>query len=146
MKNYTQLVARQTGRTSRMIAEALGLNAQGYVVNILCSANHIDYIQFKTFEMCRKLNYTLPPTIRFKTVLNIGRENINWHEQSLIGAPPTTKLFIDHHVWAEQFGFAINGYHEYDDFSLLKRQPVYEKEELTAVDIINRGLIQDFKI
>jgi hypothetical protein len=146
MKHYTRLVARKTGRTIRMIREAVDLSLMGNTVFVLCTENSISSVQKLMFDYCVNNCPIEPGPFRFHTVQSLGMQNIDWHSQRLVGAPFKTELVIDHHVWAEQFGFAINGYHEYDDFSLLKHQPIYTKEELSAVDIINSGLIVDFKI
>lgn len=145
-KYYTHRVARQTGRTSRMIKDAFDLAAIGNTVFVLCSESNIYHIQRLMFEICAERGYPIPGPFKFHTVKTLGLQNIDWHKQCLAGMPFKTELVIDHNVWAEQFGFAINGYHEYDDFSLLKRQPIYAKEDLSAVDLINSGLIVDFKI
>jgi hypothetical protein len=145
-KHYTHKVARKTGRTRRMIEDALDLAAMGNTVFVLCSKINILDIKRKMFELCHERGYPIPGPFRFNTVDTLGIQNIDWHNQRLVGAPFKTELVIDHQVWAEQFGFVINGYHEYDDFSLLKRQPMYSEKELSAVDIIDSGLIVDFKI
>ncbi|MFV0408826.1 MAG: hypothetical protein ACK5LJ_03735 [Paracoccus sp. (in: a-proteobacteria)] len=109
-----KLNARKSGRTSKMIEEAIELQNQGRAIYILCTQESIQYIEELAHKICSTKNIELPQSIKFETIQSIGRETIDWKNCSLYGAHPNCRLLIDHYVWEKEFGWAINGFHKYD--------------------------------
>lgn len=116
-KPYTHTHGRHTGRTHRMILEAIKSSLAGNAVCILCPlvGYEVDHIRKQAQILWAKIGLTTPKDFLFKTVQSHDMEGrIDWKNKMLIGSYSNYKLFIDHHVWVEQFGWAINAFHEYD--------------------------------
>lgn len=118
MKNtsYIQVHARGSGRTTRMIEEALRKHEEGRAVYILMHDMRMKReLELLAMRICRMRGKVLSSLIKFETVESLGGINlIDWKNRKIHGAHPNCALIIDHHVWATHFGFAIEGYHEYD--------------------------------
>ncbi|WP_417212074.1 hypothetical protein [Acinetobacter venetianus] len=105
---------RQSGRTARMLVDAINAAMEGKAVYILCVREAILYTKNIATKICEAHNIELPKTIKFETVNSIGSNNIDWHHKRLIGAHQNCQLFIDHTVYTINFFHLLEGYHEYD--------------------------------
>lgn len=127
MKNtsYIQVHARGSGRTTRMIEEALRKHDEGRAVYILCHDNNFKReAERLAMLICKQKGVSLPSSIKFETVESLGFSNINWERKQLYHAHSNCKLIVDHHVYAKYFGFAIEGYHEYDNQMIINTKHV----------------------
>ena len=128
MKNssYIEIHARGSGRTTRMIEEALRKQEEGRAVYILCHDNNFKReAQRLAMLICKQKGVVLPSSIKFETVESLGgTHHIDWKNKTIHGAHPNCALIIDHHVWATNFGFAIDGFHEYDDQMIMSKRHV----------------------
>lgn len=115
MKSIVNNHARRSGRTYRMIEDAIKccINDKRKVY-ILCDEPSLEYNKSMAYQICRRNGIKLPESIKFETISSLGSRNIDWHNTTLMGAHSNCKLFIDHHVYAKQFGFAIDGFFKYD--------------------------------
>lgn len=123
MKNYIEMHARGSGRTTRMIEAALRSHqVDRCAVYILCHDERVKReIERLAMVICHKKGIVLPSSIKFETVESLGFHNINWKEKKLNSAHPNCELFVDHHVYAKYFGFAVEGFHEYDTHMIVHR-------------------------
>ena len=128
MKNssYIQIHARGSGRTTRMIEEALRKQEEGRAVYILMHNMRMKReLELLAMRICRAQGKVLPSSIKFETVESLGgTRHIDWKNKTIHGAHPNCALIIDHHVWATHFGFAIEGFHEYDDQVIMSKKHV----------------------
>jgi hypothetical protein len=124
--DYISFHARQSGRTSRMIEKALELQKEGRAVYILCASEAIPYTRSLAHKICELKGIKFPETIKFETVQSLGGENIDWQNKKLHRSHPNCSLLIDHHVWAQKFHWAIQGFHEYDDQNLVSSKHLIE--------------------
>lgn len=115
--NYISFHARQSGRTTRMLEEAiLSHQVDRRAVYILSPDENIKQETKRlAMRLCHQKGIELPSSIKFETVESLGFNNIDWKEKKLHNAHPNCKLFIDHHVYAKYFDFAIEGFHKYDN-------------------------------
>ncbi|WP_151765773.1 hypothetical protein [Acinetobacter colistiniresistens] len=125
---------RQTGRTARMLVDAINAAMEGRAVYVLCPREAILYTKDIAAKICKAHKIQMPETIKFESLQSIGEHNINWKDKKLMRAHPNCKLFIDHHIYTQLFGHILDGYHEYDGEGprnfmdlQLKRVPVREK-------------------
>ena len=126
--NYIQIHARGSGRTTRMIEEALQKHDEGRAVYILmhdmCMKRELERL---AMQICRMRGKVLSSSIKFETVESLGGiHHIDWKNRKVLGAHPNCALIIDHHVWATHFGFAIEGYHEYDNQMIINTKHMME--------------------
>lgn len=119
--NFIDTHARQSGRTTRMLEEAIQKHKEGRAVYILVHDEKYGNSLKKDFEiLCRKSGLLcMPQSIKFETVESLGFNNINWQDKKLHHAHSNCKLLIDHHVYAKYFSFAIEGFHEYDNMRMI---------------------------
>lgn len=113
--SYIHVHGRRSGRTTRLIEEAIHNIQQDRAVYILClDKKNIEYMKSVFEKVCRsEMNYiTKQP--KFETLERLGPENIDWKNTKIIGAHHNCELLIDHSVYEHLFGHIINGYHEYD--------------------------------
>ena len=114
--NYTDLHARRSGRTTRMLEEAIEALVSGRAVYILCvDATSAHYIKNLYRKVCEQSKYLMASEPKFETLQSIGMENIDWKNSAIHRAHPNCKLFIDHGVYSRVYGHIINGYHECDE-------------------------------
>lgn len=111
---FSKFYARNSGRTTRMLNEVLEIVQQKQKVCVLThdesTAHHLD----RCFQkLCHDRRLTVAKNmVEFKTPDRV-REVIDWQKKELICSD--RKLVVDHHVYAKYFGFAIDGFHHYDD-------------------------------
>lgn len=134
MKNssYIEIHARGSGRTTRMIEEALRKQEEGRAVYILCHDSGFKrYVEHLAMKICRMHGKVFPSSIKFETVESLGgTHHIDWKNKTIHGAHPNCALIIDHHVWATHFGFAIDGFHEYDNQIIVNTRQIIENFDL----------------
>lgn len=121
---------RQSGRTARMLVDAINAAMEGHAVYIVCLKQAIPYTRNLAADICKAHNIERPK-IKYETLESVGEHNIDWRSKSLYGAHSNCKLFIDHSVYMVKFHDFLEGYHFYDgecpkDFKdlQLKRVPV----------------------
>ena len=98
---------RQTGRTTRMVEEAIDLANKGRAVYILAdNYNHAENI--------RELFGEDPETygIKIETEGDLG--NFDWQTLSLRGAHKNCIVLIDHYTIENKFSRIIEALHKYD--------------------------------
>lgn len=123
MKDFISMHARGSGRTTRMIEEALRNDAEGEAVCILCHDNNFKReAERLAMLICKQKGVVLPSSIKFETVESLGFSNINWERKKLYHAHSNHKLIVDHHVYAKYFGFAIEGFHQYDNQMIVNKR------------------------
>lgn len=116
---------RRTGRTTRMLQDAIKMAVMGHAVYVLCGTEQ-DVINMKDLVSSRKdlsdvINGfkhddgSIGLNIKFESFKSIGgSEMIDWNKSKLINAHPSCKLLIDHRVYECQFGELLENYHLYD--------------------------------
>lgn len=113
-----EMVARQTGRTSRMIRTAVEYAKLGRMVYILCPAESKETTQNLAREILGKMGMPLDmigESIKFETMTSIGLSRVDWRNQKLFNAHPNCKLLIDHFVYEREFKHILDGFHQYDE-------------------------------
>lgn len=105
---------RQSGRTTRMLVDALNSAMSGRTVYILCTKESIGHTRKLAQNICEYKAISYPEGIKFETIESIGERNIDWFKRSLIHAHPNCQLFIDHFVYTIKYGHILEGYHAYD--------------------------------
>lgn len=95
-----------TGRTTRMLEEAVALSKEGRAV----------YVVAATMEHARMLHYmTVRPVamdIQFESAASLG--NLDWHTLRLAGAHPNCAVLIDHFAIESEFAPMLEMLHRYD--------------------------------
>lgn len=115
MPPYLQ-AARRTGRTTRMLVEAMELHAKGRAVYVLCAhqpaLEHTKRLFARLFwQTYRK---KAPSSVKFETWESLGRNNVDLHTPRLMSAHPNCRLLIDPSFFEHHFSFALCGFHKYD--------------------------------
>ena len=115
MKNidYCKVANRQSGRTSRMLEEALSVAVTGVPVTIAV-ASRADYTRLKAEiqKYAQPCKYEIR-VIQYDRLDN--EEGIDWETCSLKRPKRfDDRLFIDHHAYAEKFHDIICNFHKYD--------------------------------
>lgn len=107
--------ARLSGRTSRMLLQALILNKQGKAVYVLCAHKQsIMHTARLLGSICEKMGRAVPLGIKFETWDSIGRNQVDFENTRLRASHPNCELLIDHHFFEHHFSFALCGYHQWD--------------------------------
>ncbi|WP_312086968.1 hypothetical protein [Acinetobacter variabilis] len=109
MKNYIEMHARGSGRSTRLLEEALELSASEKVM-VICHSESSCREMMRLFQYLA--HWKKSPIKYLPTFETPSRKNIDWHKKEVLGFG---RVLIDHHVWAVYFGFAIEGFHEYDN-------------------------------
>jgi len=106
---------RQTGRTSRLLAEAVRLAAEERTVYVLtATAEHARHLW-------RKLNSTNP---QHGIKCEIVPPNFDWSRMSVPGSHSNCVWLVDHYAIESRFGVILNMLHRFDAADITK-----EKEE-----------------
>jgi hypothetical protein len=110
IKSYIQVHARGSGRSTRLLEQVIDAAMHKKVIVICHSGADCRRLQrdLRYLVAVKKVYIKFEPS--FKTPEQAGY--INWQKRTVDGHD---EVFIDHHVWAEYFGFAIEGFHEYDN-------------------------------
>lgn len=110
--SYTNLHARRSGRSTRMVRKAIQAIQEGYAVYIL--STNTPHMRELVSQISRTGMFHLTREPKYETLDSIGRENIDWKNTKIIGAHSSCKLFIDHQVYEQLFSHLIDGYHAHD--------------------------------
>ena len=80
--SYINIHARGSGRTTRMIEQALQKHDEGRAVYILCHDNNFKReAERLAMLICKQKGVVLPSSIKFETVESLGFSNINWERK-----------------------------------------------------------------
>lgn len=103
MKNNDAL--RRTGRTTRMLQEAIRLASQ---------ENRAVYVMMADLAQVNAFVGTIPQGlgIQFETIYTLP--NFNWETLTLPGAHPRCVVLVDHHAIEARFGKMLRELHHYD--------------------------------
>ena len=106
---------RLSGRTSRMLLQALIFQKQGKAVYVLCAHKQsIMHTARLLGQICDKLNRPVPLDIKFETWDSIGRNQVDFENCRIRASHQNCQLLIDHHFYEHHFSFALYGYHQWD--------------------------------
>ena len=103
---------RQTGRTTRMMQEAIRLAREGRAV----------YVMFPTVDMGRDVQKTMlpqlmadgpPVRIKFETPGTL-ETSFSWERMELRTAHPNCVVLVDHHVIERRFGRLLEAWTQFD--------------------------------
>ncbi len=122
MKEYTDTHARGTGRSTRLLEQVIDAAMSKRVVVLCHSDMECRRMQreYRAIKVKNNIKDRYEPT--FKTPERI--HNLDWKNRKALGYDQT---FIDPQVWVVYFGFAINGFHEFDNQnapSLFDKRPM----------------------
>lgn len=140
---------RQSGRTARMLVDAINAAMEGHAVYVVCLKQAIPYTRKLAADICKAHNIELPVTIKYETLESVGERNIDWRLKCLHGAHSNCKLFIDHAVYMVKFHDYMEGYHAYDgerpkDFHDLQLKRVPVRHARVSEDIEQKFWSQKF--
>lgn len=114
------MINRQTGRTSRMILNAVEYAKMGHQVYILCTVESRDHTRKLAIDILERLNISpevIGVQIKFETLGSIGGINqLDLKNKTLINAHPNCRLLIDHFFYEKEFKHILDGFHQYDEF------------------------------
>lgn len=100
---------RASGRTTRMLEEAIQLAKEGRAVYVLFSSkNHCDQM-----ERCPDIEKYKELGIKFEHPASLG-QGLDLENLRLIGAHPNCILLVDHHLLAMRYGRIFEMFHRYD--------------------------------
>lgn len=110
---------RQTGRSYRMMKEALNHAKNGRAVYVLLSdVQQKQYFEYLLEKVCADEGYIANNKrlgIKIETIQSLGGFNgVDLKNKRIIGSHTNCVLLIDHHFYATHFDFAIQGFHNYD--------------------------------
>lgn len=92
---------RQTGRTSRLIAEAVRMKSEGKRVAVIFSTmGEVHEFQLKT-NCCVK-------------AFSASSQEWSWDEFRVYGLPLDTEYLVDHHAIESRFSKILRAYHRFD--------------------------------
>ena len=107
--------ARQTGRSYRMMEEAVNAAVKGQrVYVVLASIQHFKYFERLLNQVHANLKISMPLSaldIRLEGPNTLGDFCIR---QMRVKTDLEAKLLVDHQYFANFYGFAIQGFHNYD--------------------------------
>lgn len=100
---------RKTGRTTRMLQEAISFAKQGRAVYVIAgSADHRNQLEKRISDLCYgltnlgiKVEYPAP-------------HNFDWDYLRLKGAHPNCVVLIDHHTIERRYAAILHELHRYD--------------------------------
>lgn len=98
---------RATGRTTRMLADAIAQARAGRAVYVVAAnLSHARVLQDMAGEEARQLS------IKFETGHTLG--NLDWRRMRLIGAHTNCVVLVDHHVIETEFAAMLEMLRRYD--------------------------------
>lgn len=111
--------ARQTGRSYRMMKEALNHAKNGRAVYVLLgNIQNKQYFESLLQKVCADEGYTANCKrlgIKFETLESLnGFSGLDLKNKRIIGSHTNCVLLVDHNFYAIHFGYAIQGFHNYD--------------------------------
>ena len=115
LRYNTLIGGRSTGRTTRMLEEAIRLSAEGRAVYVMMHTR-IAEVEFKHLvaTICERKEIEIPP-IKYETWESLGgSRGVDLVNQKMFGAHPNCCLFIDHHFYQHHFEHILAGFHQWD--------------------------------
>ena len=115
LRYNTLIGGRSTGRTTRMLEEAIRLSSEGRAVYVMMHT-HTAEAEFKhrVAMICERKGIEVP-AIKFETWQSLGgNRGVDLTQQKMLGAHPNCCLFIDHHFYQHHFEHILAGYHQWD--------------------------------
>jgi hypothetical protein len=96
---------RQTGRTTRMISQAMAMHAAGLKVYVITHASAYAKVLRKQFP-------ALPESVWMGSFAELGNFDPETHR--LVGAHPNCVVLIDHAAIEQRYGALLEELHRYD--------------------------------
>ncbi len=100
--------ARKTGRTTRMLEEALRLAGEGYAVYVVVAPGD----QRRVMDALTLLG---KPRRGIKVETEAGLGNFDWQTMTLRGAWPNCVVLVDHYVIEQRFGAMLDMLRRFDE-------------------------------
>lgn len=115
LRYNTLIGGRSTGRTTRMLEEAIRLSSEGRAVYVMIHTRKAEpEFRHRVAMICEKEGIEVPP-IKFETWESLGGSGvIDLTQQKMIGAHPNCQLLIDHHFFQHHFEYILAGFHQWD--------------------------------
>lgn len=115
LRYNTLIGGRSTGRTTRMLEEAIRLSSEGRAVYVMMHT-HTAEAEFKhRVEMICERKGIEVPDIKFETWQSLGgHRGVDLVRQKMLGAHPNCCLFIDHYFYQHYFEHILAGFHQWD--------------------------------
>lgn len=115
LRYNTLIGGRSTGRTTRMLEEAIRLSAEGRAVYVMMHTRTAE-AEFKhRVEMICERKGIEVPAIKYETWESLGgHRGVDLVQQKMFGAHPNCCLFIDHHFYQHHFEHILAGFHQWD--------------------------------
>jgi len=108
---YTNETKRGTGRTTRMLEEAIKQAEAGRAVYVVgAKANHVWALEEAVKDICGKSASSLG--IKFETAHTVG--NFDWKTLTLRGAHPNCVVLVDHYAIEAEFARMLEMLHRFD--------------------------------
>lgn len=105
---------RQTGRTTRMLLDAVEASKSGKEVYVLIS-NH-DFLQ-KIFVLANEVgikDYIKNSSIKIRVISSNHNDDWDWDSYRLLGVGDETAVFVDHIVIERKYEKILSELHKYD--------------------------------
>lgn len=98
---------KASGRTTRLLAEAISQDRSGRAVYVLTlDASHAESLK----EECLRI----APDVRIKFEAAGCLRNLSWEQVRLVGAHPNCLVLIDHAAIEAKFGALLQMLHRFD--------------------------------
>lgn len=114
--SYNTLIGgRSTGRTTRMLEEAIRLSSEGRAVYVMIHTRTAEAeFKHRVAMICERKGIEVP-AIKFETWESLGgNRGVDLTQQKMLGAHPNCCLFIDHHFYQHHFEHILAGFHQWD--------------------------------
>lgn len=114
--SYNTLIGgRSTGRTTRMLEEAIRLSSEGRAVYVMIHTRTAEAeFKHRAAMICERKGIEVP-AIKFETWESLGgNRGVDLTQQKMFGAHPNCCLFIDHHFYQHHFEHILAGFHQWD--------------------------------
>lgn len=100
---------RRTGRTTRMLEDAMAMARNGRAVYVIgATKHHADMLRGVAGPAADQLG------IKFEAARESGLGNMDWETMSLQGAHPNCAVLVDHYAIESKFAAVLEMLHRYD--------------------------------
>lgn len=115
LRYNTLIGGRLTGRTTRMLEEAIRLSSAGRAVYVMMHTRTAEAeFKHRAAMICEKRGIEVP-AIKYETWESLGgNRGVDLTQQKMLGAHPNCCLFIDHHFYQHHFEHILAGFHQWD--------------------------------
>ena len=115
LRYNTLIGGRSTGRTTRMLEEAIRLSSEGRAVYVLLRTRKAEpEFRHRVATICEKQGIEVP-AIKFETWESLGGSGgVDLVHQKMLGSHPKCQLLIDHHFFQHHFEHILAGFHQWD--------------------------------